>query len=157
MTATYSFDSSAFIDPFRRHYPPDLFPAFWEALATRIETGAIVASQVVRDEIEQKDDDLLAWVKRRSNLFVPMDEPQQDRLVEILTRFPTWVDPASSKNQADPFVVALARARSLTVVINESGGSDVHPKIPFVCKHYQIRHLRVLAFMREIGWRFEAA
>ena len=36
----YSFDASAFINAFRRYYPPDVFPSFWKAIEDRIVSGA---------------------------------------------------------------------------------------------------------------------
>lgn len=152
--ALYSFDSSAFINPFRRYYPQDLFPKFWDAVTERIASGEIIASEVVRDEIDQKDDQLKVWLRSQTGLFVPVDEEQQDGVAEILSRYPNWVDVESSKNNADPFVIALAQAKSLTVVADEANGSDQNPKIPHVCKLYRVRYLRVVDFIREIGLRF---
>ncbi len=152
--ALYSFDSSAFINPFRRYYPPDLFPRFWEEVAQRIAAGEIIASEVVRDEIDEKDDELKAWVRAQTGLFVPVDEAQQDEVAAIMGRFPTWVDVESSKNNADPFVIALAKAKGLAVVQDEGNGSDQNPKIPFVCRQFGVRPLKVVDFIREIGLRF---
>jgi hypothetical protein len=152
--AVYSFDSSAFINPFRRYYPQDLFPKFWDEVARRIAAGEIIASEVVRDEIDEKDDQLKKWVREQSGLFVPVDEAQQDEVAAIMGRFPTWVDVESSKNNADPFVIALAKVQGLTVVQDEGNGSDQHPKIPHVCRQFGVRPLKVVEFIREIGLRF---
>ncbi len=59
---TYPFDSGAFINPYRRYYPMDLFPGFWAEVAVRIASGDIVSSEIVRDEIDEKDDVLKEWV-----------------------------------------------------------------------------------------------
>lgn len=75
---TFSFDTSAFINPYRRYYPQDLFPKFWAEIATRIANGEIVSSEIVRDEIDEKDDELKVWVRAREGLFVPVDDDQQD-------------------------------------------------------------------------------
>lgn len=152
--AIYSFDSSAFINPFRRYYPQDLFPKFWDAVAERIASGEIIASEVVRDEIDEKDDQLKTWVRGQSGLFMQVDEKQQDEVAKILGRFPNWVDIESSKNNADPFVIALAKANGLVVVSDEINGSEQNPKIPFVCRQVGVSHLRVIEFIRTIGLRF---
>lgn len=146
----YSFDTSAFVNPARRHYPFDVAPSLWRALEERIATGAIVASTQVKAEIDEKDDDLKAWTKSQTGLFLPMDAAQVSHTRRILEQFQTWVDPDSGKNDADPFVVALAQARNLTVVSDEKGGSAGKPKIPYVCAHFKVRHLRVIDFIREI-------
>lgn len=151
---TYSFDSSAFINPFRRYYPQDLFPKFWETLSIKTASGEIVSSEVVRDEIDKKDDELKAWVRNQAGLFVSVDEDQQGVVAEIMAQFPTWIDVESSKNNADPFVIALAKVKGLAVVQDEGNGSEENPKIPFVCRRFGVRCLKVTDFIREIGLRF---
>lgn len=150
----FCFDSSAFINPFRRYYPFDVFPTFWKAIESRIASGTIVACDEVKHEINKKDDDLAKWAKTQAGLFVPIDADQQRHMIEIVGRFPSWVNAGSTKNAADPFVVALGRSRGLTVVHDERRGSTSDPKIPFVCGHYKVKELNVVQFMREIGLQF---
>ncbi|MBP6842761.1 MAG: DUF4411 family protein [Kofleriaceae bacterium] len=150
----FCFDSSAFINPYRRYYPFDVFPTFWTAIESRISAGSIVACDEVKREINRKDDDLAKWVKSQAGLFVPMDDDQQRHMIEIVGRFPAWVNAGSTKNSADPFVVALGRSRGLTVVHDEGRGSASDPKIPFVCGQYKVRELNVVQFIREIGLKF---
>ncbi len=83
-----------------------------------------------------------------------MDDAQQDWVTRILADYPTWVDVQASRNDADPFTIALAKVRNLAVVGDEAGGSQQNPKIPFVCKQLGVRFLRVVDFIREIGLRF---
>lgn len=150
----YSFDSSAFINPWRRYYPPDVFGSLWDRIAELIEKEQIKASIEVRYELEKKDDELYAFLKRFDNLFVPLDEEQQDSVSEILTRFPHWIDVDSDKNNADPFVVALARQLDFAVVSYERSGSLESPKIPHVCRSLQVRSLNFVEFLREIRQTF---
>jgi Domain of unknown function (DUF4411) len=152
--ARFSFDSSAFIQPYRRHYPQDLFPKFWEEITARIATGEIIATEVVRDEIDAKDDDLKDWVRAQSGLFVHVSDEEQDYVAEIMAQFPTWVDIESSKNNADVFVIALAKAKGLAVVSDEGNGSEKNPSIPYVCRHFGVKPLKIVEFIREIGLRF---
>jgi hypothetical protein len=78
-----------------------------------------------------------------------MDEVQQGYVAGILGRFPNWVDAATGKNNADPFVIGLAAAQGLTVVHDEGNGSEANPKIPYVCDKFEVRHLRVIDYFRE--------
>jgi hypothetical protein len=112
MAPLYSFDSSAFIQPYRRYYPFDVFPSFWRHLEKLIAEGAVAATEIVRDEIEQKDDELTSWVKNQPGLFVPVDQAQQHAVTSLVNRYPSWIDANSTKNQGDPFVVALGCART---------------------------------------------
>ncbi len=46
-------------------------------------------------------------------LLVPLDDETQRATAEVLSAFPELVKELSGRNQADPFVVALARVNSL--------------------------------------------
>ena len=73
---TYSLDSSVLITAWRRNYPPDVFPTLWSNLAELIEDGLIVASVEVRTELEKKDDEILAWTKKREHMYLWEGDPR---------------------------------------------------------------------------------
>jgi len=127
-------------------------PSLWNLFNSLIQKGVVVASREVHVEISQKDDELLKWVNDRKGMFIEVDEKQQQIVSEIVNRFPTWIDPDSTRNNADPYVIALAVQHNLVVVSNERGGGPTKPKIPFVCETYHVRHLRIDDFLREVGW-----
>jgi hypothetical protein len=59
-----------------------------------------------------------------------------------------------NRNGADPFVIATAQVRGLTVVTEEKGGTDTKPKIPSVCAALRVPCINVLSFIRDQGWSF---
>jgi hypothetical protein len=71
-------------------------------------------------------------------MFVPLDTAQMDCVREILAAFPRLVGELAERNRADPFVIALAKVRRLTVVTEERGGTENRPRIPFVCAHFGV-------------------
>lgn len=148
--AQYSFDSSAFIDPLKRHHPRDIFGSLWKRIDDLIDSGEIMASEFVKEEISKKDDDIYKYVKSKNNLFFSLDEYQQAYVDKIVNRFPRWVPVDSTRNMADPFVIALAGVFKLTVVTYEGKGSANDPKIPFVCKEFAIPCLSFIDFLRAI-------
>lgn len=150
----YSFDTSAVVNPWRRYYPFDVFPSLWRRLEQAIDAGLIRASVEVKEELEQKDDELLAYLRQRPEVFVQIDDEQQGWVAEMVNRFPNWIDVDSRRNQADPFVVALAKAHNLTVVTYERPGTAESPKIPHVCQAFAVRCLHFMEFMRETNIRF---
>ena len=75
-------------------------------------------------------------------------------MAEILAEFQKLVDERTGKSMADPFVIAVARVHSLTVVTGESGGTANRPKIPNVCEHYGIRCINVVTMLRELNFQF---
>lgn len=89
--------------------------------------------------------------------MVPMDDDQQQQAAHIIATFKSWIEPKSSRNNADPFVVALARARKLIVVSDETGGGPAKPKIPFVCGQLGVKHVSLFDYIRETKLRFSTA
>ncbi len=150
----YCFDTSALIDAWVRHYSPDVMEGFWELLAELIDDGTIICCKDVYNELEKKDDELLAWCKVRKDKFQELDEQTIIKLQEIMRKYPLLVDTSKGKNKADPIVIAVASAYNLTVVTEENGGSDNKPKIPHICKKEKIKCINLLAFLREQNMKF---
>ena len=107
----YCFDTSALLDVWTRSYPPDVFPQLWRAIEEGIAAGHFFAAEEVRVEIAKKDDSLLHWARKQHRLFVDLDAPQPTAVTELLAQFPRLIDNCKGRSGADPFVVALARAR----------------------------------------------
>jgi hypothetical protein len=150
----YTFDSSAFINPYRRYYPFDVFPSLWSELEQRIASGEIVSIRPVLEEISERDDALTTWVKAQKGLFSKVDHAVQAQVQNIVARWPNWVDATSGKNDADPFVVGHAIVEKIKVVSHEVNGGPANLKIPYVCAQLKVDHLSFIDFMREIGLRW---
>lgn len=151
----FSLDTSGILDAWVRNYPPDVFPAIWSNMDAAAERGDIfVVDEVVR-ELERKDDDVLKWVKKHDSMIVRIDAEIQRYVVEIMSSHTRLVDSKKNRSGADPWVIALARAKSLTVVTAEKAtGSPAKPKIPDVCKDLGIVSVSVIGFFRRQGWRW---
>lgn len=106
-------------------------------------------------ELERGDDTLAAFLAERAGLFVPLDETQVMAVAEVVRDCPGLVDPEAEIVRADPFVVALARARRGTVVTRERPrrSSSAPFKIPDACAHYGLACLDWFGFLREVGWQ----
>ena len=156
MTAgpVYCIDTSAILEGRVRAYPPDHFVQLWQNIEQLIASGRLVAPEEVRIELERKDDDVFGWAKGISNLFISYDTHQMREVMLIANRFPLFVNNPKVKNRADPFVIALAKERGCIVVTEERPGSPDSPKIPFVCDHFRVPHIRFLDIVRREGWRF---
>jgi hypothetical protein len=112
-----------------------------------------MAQQLVIEEIANQDDDLHEWVKQQEKLLVPFDDEIQQVARGILENYPRIVG-AHQKFGADPFVIALAKQKGLTVVTEEQGGNYRKPKIPFICQNIDVRCINILEFIREMKWSF---
>ncbi|MDH4129556.1 MAG: DUF4411 family protein [Spirochaetota bacterium] len=152
---TYCIDTSAIIDPWRNRFPPDIFPSIWQEIDNLIINNQLKAPREVYNELENQDDEILEWAKNhKNNLFIDLDEYEQSLVIDILNKFPKLIDYNKTKPDADPFIIALAKSKGYTVVTMERPGSFEYPKIPFVCKDYNVRCINILEFIRELGWSF---
>lgn len=152
-THVYSIDSSALLHGWVRRYPPDNFPALWDNMDALIDQGRLRATDEVRIELTKQDDELSAWCKAHSTMFVPIDEPIQERVAAILTLFPSLVDIDRGRGGADPFVIALAELNSF-VVISEEIRKPTKPRIPDVCDALRVPCHELLWLIQAEGWRF---
>jgi hypothetical protein len=153
----YCWDTSAFVHSWVRTSPPDIFVSVWDRLDQDISGGNIVSPEEVYLELErQEGDTLLAWVKHRKDVLVaPLTDDIQSCVGDIGAAFPPFVAGDVDRNFADPWVIALAMTRSLTVVTQESRpGSPDSPTIPRVCGHFGVPYINTFDFMRREGWTF---
>jgi hypothetical protein len=151
----YSIDTSSLIWAWRFAYPRERFPSVWARIENLIGTGDLRASPMVLLELQRQDDDLYAWAAAKPEMFIDLDEAQQQEVREIMANHDGLVRPAEDRVNADPFVIALARCRGLAVASEErrSGNPDT-PKIPNVCAARGIRCVNLLGLMGDLGWTF---
>lgn len=154
----YCFDTSALIAAWSERYPIDHFPRFWDALDALLASGRAVAPQEVLTECSKKSDDLTAWLKKHSPMFIELDEPVQVRAAAVLAKFPRLVAERKARTAADAFVIALALERKLCVVTEERPtGSPVNrPNIPDVLNDPEFACPRVdlLGLIKAEKWIF---
>jgi hypothetical protein len=150
----YCFDTSVLIECWSRSYPPDVFPGLWVKMDELITRQQVLCPEEVRVELARQEDELAKWIKARPHMFVPLDDALQRATSEVLARHPLLMKATKNRNGADPFVIATARVKSLTVVAEEKGGTATKPKIPSVCQALGVPCVNVLSFLRDQGWSF---
>ncbi len=155
MTVEYVFDTSSLIGAWVRTYPPDSFPVVWDRMDGLAAAGNLLVPEEVFEELRAQDDDLLAWVKARSDaIVVPTSRAVMLEARAVLADHEGLTKTGTGRGKADPFVIALARLRDCPVVTQEQGGSASKPRIPFVCKGRGIPCMSMLEVIRSEGWRF---
>jgi hypothetical protein len=152
----YSIDASALIDGWVRYYPPDVLPTLWENLDSLVRDGRLRATDDVRLELERGSDALYEWCRDRDGMFRAQSDAVQERVANIVNRFPSFVPERSPDGiWADPFVIALAQVDGLAVVTGERrAAANARPKIPNVCEALSVECINFLDFIRREGWRF---
>lgn len=95
------FDTSAFINGWRYHYPPATFPGVWELIAVALADGRVIAPREALNELEAKDDDVYAWAKPMAAAFVDPDGDVQREAGSVQAFPPQAGDPGQSRSVGD--------------------------------------------------------
>ena len=150
---SYGIDTSGLIDGWD-YYPPKVFPCLWDRIDGIVDSGILVASEEVFHELQRKQDELAECARQRKKMFIPVDEAIQAAVTDIMSTHGALVNIKTGGSAADPWVIAVAQVRGLTVV---SGEIWRLPKltIPSVCAAKGVPHLNFLNMIIELGWRFE--
>lgn len=153
--AFYSVDTSSLLNGRRDLLPPSTFPTLWGNVEAMIQDGSVRSVDLVRDELAAREDDTYQWAKAQHDLFVPLTADVQVAVREVLQEHQRILGIGSGRSGADPFVIALARARGGVVVTEETSSRNLSkPKIPDVCDAMGIRRLTLLQLVQEQGWVF---
>lgn len=149
----YSVDTSAFLDAWTRYYPLDVFPTIWSQMDRAARDGTLFACDEVLRELGKKDDGAHDWMKARPEMVVSLDAEIEAHVREIMDRYRRLVDSKKGRSGGDPFVIAVARAKGLTVITGENATRKIEaPRIPDVCDDLGLRWARMLDFFREQKW-----
>lgn len=135
------FDTSAYINGQRDHYPAATFPSVWNLISDAMSDGRIIPPREVYRELTAKDDDIAEWAKARSGTFV---DPTAEVQREAGVIFQMFSPGSGRRDGADPFVIAEAQIRGFTVVTYEgrsfTGGQtrNWERRMPGVCRHFGV-------------------
>ena len=130
-------DTSSYINGQRDHYPVATFPSVWTLVTEAMADGRIVPPREVYRELTAKDDDIAVWARERAGLFIDPTEDVQRATGVIYAMF----SQAGRRDSADPFVIAEAQIRGLTVVTYEGRTFSGVPtrnwerSMPGICRH----------------------
>ncbi len=153
----YSVDSSTLMDWQARYYPGDVFRTLLQKVDGLIDAERFLAPTLVRDEIKAVGTaDLIGWTDARRQIFVPTAELLAEAQA-IQNRFAGLRDPKAEYEEADAYVIALARMKSGIVVTQETAASEKHrPRrthfIPDVCRELGVPCVSFLGLMRREAW-----
>lgn len=150
------FDTSAFINGWRYHYPPSTFPGVWDFIGEALGDGRIVSPRMVLTELKSKDDDVYAWARHRSALFVDPTAAVQAEIGPIQALFTNPV-----RDRADPFVMAEAKVRGFVVCTYEGTNTftgrptkKADEKMPGMCRRLSLGCCIVPEALRILGAQF---
>ena len=156
----YVFDTSSLSK--LKHFFPDVFKSVWMGLDALVQSGELISTREVWNEIERGDVDAHTnqWLKDRKHIFTT---PTADelRFVAQIFHTPHFQALIGEKQRlmgtpvADPFIIACAKIRKGTVVTEERLKPNA-AKIPNVCQHASVSVpcIDLETFMQKQGWSF---
>ncbi len=160
----YSVDTNVFIDWWERRYPPDVFPCVQKAMEQLVIQNKLYAPERVQEEIGYVGSKALQnWAKLHKSIFIQHDTNLQLEAQTIQIAYPDLIDNTTPFDEADRWVIALAKIENYTVVTHETSyaskkKSTKKPErnlyIPDVCNAMKINCIEFLDLMRSEGWIF---
>jgi hypothetical protein len=157
--AIYSIDTNVLMDWQARFFPTDIFPSIVNYVDGMIAEERWMAPDIVEEELNAVGTaELVAWAKARPHMFVPLEDVLAEALA-IQARFPGLKDPKAEYEEADAYVIALAKLRDAIVVTQETSAAEKNrPRrthfIPDVCRELGLTCISLLGLMRREGWKF---
>lgn len=152
----FVFDTSAFINGWNDHYSGPSFDRLWSFVADAMEDARIISPRAVNREIQRVSDALAKWARERP--FVDPDERVQNLVGELQGQHPE-VFSTPGRNDADPWVIALAQVEGLIVVTYEGrqfSGAPARrtksPKMPEICSTLGVGCMNPSWALNELGF-----
>ena len=155
----YSVDSSSLMDWQGRFFPTDVFTSLVERIEALIVAERFIAPALVKEEVGAVGTaGLIEWTENHAGIFVPTAELLAETQ-SIQNQFAGLRDPRAEFEEADAYVIALAKLRNGIVITQETPAAEKrNPKrthfIPDVCRELGIPCISLLGLMRREGWRF---
>lgn len=164
-TPTYIIDTSCLTQAHRIYYPYDIAPSFWDFMKQHIVNGDFIIIDKVTDEIAKGKDDLANWMHTQipSSLLVNCDA--DPTIISHYASLMIWgngheqyTTPAKSEfsefDNADPFIVATALAKSAIAVSQEASAplAKKSIKLPDVCTEFRVPHIDTFTLLRTFGF-----
>lgn len=151
----FVFDTSAYLNGWRDHYRPDTFPSVWKLIADAMTDQRVVAPREVFNELTKKDDEVAEWAKQLIGNFVDPGVEVQRLAGQIYGMLPN----PGLRDGADPFVIAEAKIRHLSVVTYEGrnfGGPTRNwaKRMPGICQHFDVPCCTLPEALHELGASF---
>lgn len=151
---TYIVDTDVLIG-FYDSLPMEVYETQWNLLKRYVEEKRLLICEAVFSEIK-KAVELKKWLSNFDKLVIPCFT--HDVIVEaktIINSYPKLIDINNTSDQADPYVIALAKINGYTILTNEiySEGSK-KTRIPYICKQLSIDCMNTRQFYVEEKWKF---
>jgi hypothetical protein len=141
----YTLDTNILIGLIQR-YPRDIFPAMWANIEDSIASGDSCICEAILREVHRGGD----------MLHNSITDAELITVAQIGAAHPGWVQ--GQLNEADPFVIAHAKAERSIIVTEENikgpGTADKNQKIPNIASEHRVQVVKFFDYVRAYGWQF---
>lgn len=152
---SYTLDTNILIGLVQR-YPRDIFPAMWDSIEATVAAGESCICEAILREVHRGGDELHDWAKNLQGFVCSITDEELITVAQIGAAHPGWVQ--GQLNEADPFVIAHAKAEQSTIVSEENrkgpGTEDRNQKIPNIADEHRVRTITFFDYIRAYGWQF---
>lgn len=137
------------------YYGADIFPDHWRQIESLIASSEIIAPRQVERELEghaKKRSKVGPWLGRHRYMFRDIQCDEQLRLAKrIVNCYPAYAKTVNYLGDLEVITLAGAlRLKVITLELPEQQSGQKRPKIPNVCKEFDIGCVSVAGFLREI-------
>lgn len=138
------------------YYGADIFPDHWRQIESMIASSEIIAPRQVERELEghaKKRSKVGSWLVRHRYMFRDIQCDEQLQLAKrIVNRYPAYAKTMNYLGDLEVMTLAGAlRLKVITLELPEQQSGQKRPKIPNVCREFDIGCMSVAGFLREIG------
>ncbi len=158
----FLIDSNSLIEPYNRYYPFDITEKFWEQLKKHIESGSIVLLDMVKNEINQCDDDLSVWlngvnIKEEIDHRDPIIIKNYSKILQYIQNESAYKGSAlrnwAQEHVADAWLIASAMNNDYKIITFEKpqfrrGNIYKNAKIPDVADIFNVKTNDLFYLMR---------
>ncbi|MFH5229754.1 DUF4411 family protein [Antrihabitans spumae] len=141
-----------------RQYPRDIFPGLWASIEASVGAHESCICEAILREVKRGGDDLHKWAKDLPGFVCEVSDEELITVASIGRAHPGWVQ--GQLNEADPFIVAHAKAEDSTIVTEENrkgpGTEDKNQKIPNIADEHSVETVKFFDYVRANGWSFGA-
>ena len=154
MSNLYCIDASTILH-MQWFYPADIFSQIWKKFEVDANSGLLITTEVVVEEIGKKGDYASTFVKTLNHFGLKMDNETIQNAKAILKAVPNIIDAQNPNPQADPYLIGLSMAKSAILVTQEkSAPQSKKAKIPDVCNKFNVPCINLLELARARQWTF---
>jgi hypothetical protein len=163
--AQYTIDTCSLIDIFgsEKIVSKEYMPGLWEKIQALMNDGTIISHAEVLREIKKegsKGEKLYEWAHANEKVFKDYEWTAEGAVIGSMSpKYAAFVDAKVNDIHADPWLVAQAKCRGITVITEEklSGSADLKKhKLPNVCAdpQFAIGCIDLLGLIKEQEWKF---